>query len=71
MITSTLACRFIVIFLPIPGRESCRRAEMAMLCLTDFENYAKERLSKDVWDYYAGGADENWTRDDNLLAYRR
>uniref|UniRef100_A0A3Q4BV23 (S)-2-hydroxy-acid oxidase n=1 Tax=Mola mola TaxID=94237 RepID=A0A3Q4BV23_MOLML len=44
---------------------------MAMVCLTDFENYAKEHLSKAAWDYYAGGADEGCTRDDNLLAYKR
>ncbi|XP_064873826.1 2-Hydroxyacid oxidase 2-like isoform X1 [Oncorhynchus nerka] len=46
-------------------------AEMAMVCLTDFEEYAKEHLSKATWDYYAAGADECCTRDDNLLAYKR
>uniref|UniRef100_A0A3B4UMD6 (S)-2-hydroxy-acid oxidase n=1 Tax=Seriola dumerili TaxID=41447 RepID=A0A3B4UMD6_SERDU len=40
---------------------------MAMVCLTDFEEYAKEHLSKATWDYYAAGADECCTRDDNLL----
>ncbi|XP_037542661.1 hydroxyacid oxidase 2 [Nematolebias whitei] len=44
---------------------------MAMVCLTDFEDYAKEHLSKATWDYYAAGADECCTRDDNLLAYKR
>lgn len=44
---------------------------MAMVCLTDFEEYAKEHLSKATWDYYAAGADECCTRDDNLLAYKR
>ncbi|XP_068185141.1 2-Hydroxyacid oxidase 2-like isoform X2 [Antennarius striatus] len=44
---------------------------MAMVCLTDFEKYAKEHLSKDTWDYYSTGADECYTRDDNLLAYKR
>lgn len=42
-----------------------------MVCLTDFEEYAKEHLSKATWDYYAAGADECCTRDDNLLAYKR
>uniref|UniRef100_A0A673WA84 (S)-2-hydroxy-acid oxidase n=1 Tax=Salmo trutta TaxID=8032 RepID=A0A673WA84_SALTR len=28
---------------------------MAMVCLTDFEEYAKEHLSKATWDYYAAG----------------
>ncbi|CAB1347297.1 unnamed protein product [Coregonus sp. 'balchen'] len=36
-----------------------------------FEEYAKEHLSKATWDYYAAGADECCTRDDNLLAYKR
>ncbi|XP_034042451.1 hydroxyacid oxidase 2-like isoform X1 [Thalassophryne amazonica] len=44
---------------------------MAMVCLTDFEEYAKEHLSKATWDYYAAGADECCTRDDNLQAYKR
>lgn len=52
-------------------REGVNCAEMAMVCLTDFEEYAKEHLSKATWDYYAAGADECCTRDDNLLAYKR
>lgn len=52
-------------------REGGPCAEMAMVCLTDFEEYAKEHLSKATWDYYAAGADECCTRDDNLLAYKR
>ncbi|XP_077947000.1 2-Hydroxyacid oxidase 2 isoform X5 [Gasterosteus aculeatus] len=53
------------------NQEGGRCAEMAMVCLTDFEAYAKEHLSKATWDYYAAGADECCTRDDNLLAYKR
>lgn len=56
---------------PSLNREGSRCAEMAMVCLTDFEEYAKEHLSKATWDYYAAGADECCTRDDNLLAYKR
>lgn len=41
------------------------------VCLTDFEEYAKQHLSKSIWDYYAAGADECCTRDDNLQAYKR
>uniref|UniRef100_A0A3Q0RGA7 (S)-2-hydroxy-acid oxidase n=1 Tax=Amphilophus citrinellus TaxID=61819 RepID=A0A3Q0RGA7_AMPCI len=44
---------------------------MPLVCLTDYEEYAKEHLSKATWDYYAAGADECCTRDDNLLAYKR
>lgn len=46
-------------------------AEMSMVCLTDFEEYAKQHLSKSTWDYYEAGADECTTRDDNLQAYKR
>lgn len=52
-------------------REGVCCGEMQMVCLTDFEEYAKEHLSKATWDYYAAGADECCTRDDNLLAYKR
>ncbi|XP_056286473.1 hydroxyacid oxidase 2 [Pseudoliparis swirei] len=55
----------------ICNREGGRCAAMALVCLTDFEQYAKEHLSKATWDYYAAGADECCTRDDNLLAYKR
>ncbi|XP_043927424.1 hydroxyacid oxidase 2-like [Protopterus annectens] len=44
---------------------------MPMVCLTDYEDYAREHLPKATWDYYAAGADECCTRDDNLLAYKR
>ncbi|XP_072369857.1 2-Hydroxyacid oxidase 2 isoform X3 [Scyliorhinus torazame] len=45
--------------------------EMSLVCLSDFEAYAKEHLPKTTWDYYAAGADECCTRDDNLMAYKR
>ncbi|XP_078088818.1 2-Hydroxyacid oxidase 2 isoform X1 [Mustelus asterias] len=45
--------------------------EMSLVCLSDFEVYAKEHLPKTTWDYYAAGADECCTRDDNLMAYKR
>uniref|UniRef100_A0A3Q3FYB3 FMN hydroxy acid dehydrogenase domain-containing protein n=1 Tax=Labrus bergylta TaxID=56723 RepID=A0A3Q3FYB3_9LABR len=41
------------------------------MCLSLLLQYAKEHLSKATWDYYAAGADECCTRDDNLLAYKR
>ncbi|XP_076850466.1 2-Hydroxyacid oxidase 2 [Brachyhypopomus gauderio] len=44
---------------------------MTMVCLKDFEEYARQHLSKATWDYYAAGADECCTRDDNLQAYKR
>uniref|UniRef100_A0A8C3F8H7 (S)-2-hydroxy-acid oxidase n=1 Tax=Chrysemys picta bellii TaxID=8478 RepID=A0A8C3F8H7_CHRPI len=44
---------------------------MPMICLSDFEAYAKKHLSKTTWDFFAAGADECCTRDENLLAYKR
>lgn len=44
---------------------------MPMICLSDFEAYAKKHLPKMTWDFFAAGADECCTRDDNLLAYKR
>ncbi|NWY91402.1 HAOX2 oxidase, partial [Loxia curvirostra] len=44
---------------------------MAMVCLSDFEAYAKKYLPKIAWDYFAAGADDCSTRDENILAYKR
>ncbi|XP_054858502.1 2-Hydroxyacid oxidase 2 isoform X2 [Eublepharis macularius] len=44
---------------------------MPLVCLSDFEAYAKKHLPKATWDYMASGADECCTRDDNLMAYKR
>uniref|UniRef100_A0A8C3F4G5 (S)-2-hydroxy-acid oxidase n=1 Tax=Chrysemys picta bellii TaxID=8478 RepID=A0A8C3F4G5_CHRPI len=33
-------------------------SEMPMICLSDFEAYAKKHLSKTTWDFFAAGADE-------------
>ncbi|XP_043368985.1 hydroxyacid oxidase 2 isoform X2 [Dermochelys coriacea] len=44
---------------------------MPMICLSDFEAYAKKHLPKTIWEFFAAGADECCTRDDNLLAYKR
>ncbi|XP_066455334.1 2-Hydroxyacid oxidase 2 isoform X3 [Eleutherodactylus coqui] len=46
-------------------------AEMSLICLSDFEAYAKDHLPKATWEYYAAGADDCCTRDDNLLAFKR
>ncbi|XP_066860350.1 2-Hydroxyacid oxidase 2 isoform X2 [Anser cygnoides] len=44
---------------------------MAMVCLSDFEAYAKKYLPRIAWDFFAAGADECSTRDENILAYKR
>lgn len=44
---------------------------MAMVCLKDYEEYAKKHLPKAVWDFWAAGADDCNTRDDNMLAFKR
>uniref|UniRef100_A0A8C8ZYU2 (S)-2-hydroxy-acid oxidase n=1 Tax=Prolemur simus TaxID=1328070 RepID=A0A8C8ZYU2_PROSS len=45
--------------------------EMALVCLTDFQAQARERLSKSSWDYIEGGADDGITRDDNVAAFKK
>uniref|UniRef100_A0A673UEI3 (S)-2-hydroxy-acid oxidase n=1 Tax=Suricata suricatta TaxID=37032 RepID=A0A673UEI3_SURSU len=44
---------------------------MPLACLTDFQAYARERLSKSTWDFIEEGADDNFTRDDNIAAFKR
>ncbi|KAM9243741.1 2-Hydroxyacid oxidase 2 isoform 1-T4 [Dugong dugon] len=44
---------------------------MSLVCLTDFQARARERLSKSTWDFIDGGADDSFTRDDNIAAFKR
>ncbi|KAF0886608.1 HAOX2 oxidase, partial [Crocuta crocuta] len=50
---------------------SSEGSEMPLACLTDFQAYARERLSKVTWDFIEGGADDTFTRDDNIAAFKR
>ena len=40
-------------------------------CVTDLEAIARERLPKGVYDYYAGGAEDEQTVEGNREAFRR
>uniref|UniRef100_A0A8D0RJ31 (S)-2-hydroxy-acid oxidase n=1 Tax=Sus scrofa TaxID=9823 RepID=A0A8D0RJ31_PIG len=44
---------------------------MPLVCLTDFQDHARERLSKSTWDFIEGGADACLTRDDNVAAFKK
>ncbi|VCX17925.1 unnamed protein product [Gulo gulo] len=44
---------------------------MPLVCLTDFQAYAQEHLSKSTWDFIEGGSDECFTRDDNIAAFKK
>ncbi|XP_030059872.1 2-Hydroxyacid oxidase 2 isoform X3 [Microcaecilia unicolor] len=44
---------------------------MSLICLSDFEAYARDHLPKATWDFIAAGADDSYTRDDNILAFKR
>ncbi|XP_006861367.1 PREDICTED: hydroxyacid oxidase 2 [Chrysochloris asiatica] len=44
---------------------------MSLVCLADFQAHARERLSKSTWDFIDGGADDCFTRDDNIAAFKR
>lgn len=39
--------------------------------VTEFEGIAKEKLPKMVYDYYASGAEDEWTLQDNRNAFSR
>ena len=45
--------------------------ETEFVNVDDYESLARERLPKDVYDYYAGGAGEEWTLAENRRAFDR
>jgi isopentenyl diphosphate isomerase/L-lactate dehydrogenase-like FMN-dependent dehydrogenase len=45
--------------------------EPRFVIVDDYEPVARERLPKDVYDYYAGGAGEEWTLAENRRAFDR
>lgn len=42
-----------------------------MVCLADFERFARSSLPKMAMDYYSSGADEEITLADNRKAFKR
>lgn len=44
---------------------------MPLVCLTDFQASARERLSKISWDFIEGGAGDGITKDDNVAAFKK
>ncbi len=44
---------------------------MDLISLYDFEKYAKEKIEKSAYDYYAGGANDEITLIENIRAYQR
>jgi 4-hydroxymandelate oxidase len=43
----------------------------SLLRIDDYESAAAERLPRDVYDYYAGGAGDEWTLAENRRAWQR
>nr|CAB3251764.1 hydroxyacid oxidase 1-like [Phallusia mammillata] len=41
------------------------------ICVNDFEPWAKNKLTKNAWDYYCSGATEEQTLQDNCAAFKR
>ena len=39
--------------------------------VTEYEKLAKEKLPKMVYDYYASGAEDQWTLKENSEAFSR
>lgn len=44
---------------------------MALVCVADYEKKAAEKLTKNSWDFYSSGADEQLTLELNETAYNR
>ncbi|XP_016048711.1 2-Hydroxyacid oxidase 2 isoform X3 [Erinaceus europaeus] len=44
---------------------------MPLVCLTDFQASAQERLSKSSWDFIEGGAGDGTTKDNNVAAFKK
>jgi hypothetical protein len=42
-----------------------------VVCLDDIEQYARRVLTKNAFDYYRSGADDQITLKDNVDAFRR
>ena len=51
-------------------RNLCRGMEM-ITNVSEFEKLAKEKLPKMVYDYYASGAEDQWTLRENREAFAR
>jgi 4-hydroxymandelate oxidase len=47
------------------------REPAAFVTVDDYEPMARERLPADVYDYYAGGAGDEWTLAENRRAFER
>ncbi|XP_037682180.1 hydroxyacid oxidase 2 isoform X2 [Choloepus didactylus] len=44
---------------------------MPLVCLADFQVHAQKHLSKTTWDFIEGAADEGFTRDENIAAFKK
>ena len=42
-----------------------------IVTIDDYEPLARERLATDVYDYFAGGAGDEWTLAENRRAFER
>ncbi|XP_078664056.1 2-Hydroxyacid oxidase 2-like [Branchiostoma floridae x Branchiostoma belcheri] len=42
-----------------------------LVCVQDYEDYARKHLSKSAWDYFSSGADDEQTLRENQAAFRR
>jgi (S)-2-hydroxy-acid oxidase len=46
--------------------------EMALVTnVSDYEELAKQKLPKMVYDFYAGGAEDQWTLKENKEAFSK
>ena len=51
---------------------NCLGRDMELITnVTEYEKLAKEKLPKMVYDYYASGAEDQWTLKENREAFSR
>ncbi|WVZ87185.1 hypothetical protein U9M48_033868 [Paspalum notatum var. saurae] len=56
---------------PLQGFNIFRREMVLITNVSDYEELAKQKLPKMVYDFYAGGAEDQWTLKQNREAFSR
>jgi (S)-2-hydroxy-acid oxidase len=55
-----------------PAKEKNFSREMALaMNIHDYEELANHKLPKMIYDFYAGGAEDQWTLNENKKAFSR
>lgn len=55
----------------VQGREGEKMGEVTVTNVTEYQAIAKQKLPKMIYDYYASGAEDEWTLQENREAFAR